>query len=303
MTRDTDAGTASPLPPPAEAFAGRAKDLQALCDTVVEAASVGAGLWFSYLFVLLYLLITAGGVTHRDLFLESPVKLPFLYMDLPLLGFFLLGPLIFLIVHAYVLLHFVLLAGKVGDFDAELRAQIAGEANEELRTRLRRQLPSNIFVQFLAGPHEVRRGVLGFMLQLIAWISLAIGPLVLLVFFELQFLPYHNEAISWLEGEDEMAKVWKAQASSSPGVKLYEKRLAKLWRKIGCVAEDAPYMIRGLLVQLGYWPSPFDEQSPQLPELAKAFEEHCPGARGLTDAEKATLKEIRDRTPPVSRLP
>jgi hypothetical protein len=29
-----------------------------------------------------------GGVTHRDLFLGSPVKLPFLNVDLPLLGFF-----------------------------------------------------------------------------------------------------------------------------------------------------------------------------------------------------------------------
>jgi hypothetical protein len=115
-------------------------------------------------------------------------------VDLPLLGFFVLGPAIFLIVHAYVLLHFVLLAGKVGDFDTELRAQIA---DEEVRSRLRRQLPSNIFVQFLAGSREVRSGVMGFMLRLIAQISLVIGPIALLVFFELQFLPYHNEAITW----------------------------------------------------------------------------------------------------------
>jgi len=183
-----------PPPPTAAALAGKAKDLEALRDAVVDAASVGAGLWFSYLFVLFYLLIAAGGVTHRDLFLESPVKLPFLNVDLPLLGFFVLGPVIFLIVHAYVLLHFVLLAGKAGDFDAELRAQIA---DEEVRSRLRRQLPSNIFVQFLAGSREVRSGVMGFMLRLIAQISLVIGPLALLVFFQLQFLPYHNEAITW----------------------------------------------------------------------------------------------------------
>jgi hypothetical protein len=56
-----------------------------------------------------------GGLANRDVFLASPVKLPFLNVDLPLLGFFWLGPLIFLIVHAYVLLHFVLLAGKVGE--------------------------------------------------------------------------------------------------------------------------------------------------------------------------------------------
>ena len=187
-------GEPPPLPPTAAALASKAKDLEALRDAVVDAASVGAGLWFSYLFVLFYLLIAVGGVTHRDLFLENPVRLPFLNVDLPLLGFFWLGPAIFLVVHAYVLLHFVLVAGKVGDFDAELKEQIK---DEEVRRRLRRQLPSNIFVQFLAGPREVRSGVLGFLLQAVAWISLVIGPIALLVFFELQFLPYHNEAISW----------------------------------------------------------------------------------------------------------
>ena len=171
----------TPLPPTAESLTGKAKDLLALRDAVVDAASVGAGLWFSYLFVLLYLLIAVGSVTHRDLFLESPVRLPFLNVDLPLLGFFVLGPAIFLVVHAYVLLHFVLLAGKVGDFDAELRAQIA---DEEVRRRLRRQLPNNIFVQFLAGPRGVRFGVMGFLLRQIAQISLVIGPIALLVFFE-----------------------------------------------------------------------------------------------------------------------
>jgi Pentapeptide repeats (8 copies) len=161
---------------------------------LVDAASVGAGLWFSYLFVMIYFLIAVGGVTHPDLFLKNPVRLPFFNVDLPLLGFFVLGPAIFLIVHAYVLLHFVLLAGKVGDFDTELKAQIA---DEEVRRRLRRQLPSNIFVQFLAGSREVRTGVLGFLLRLIAQVSLVIGPVALLVFFELQFLPYHGWSITW----------------------------------------------------------------------------------------------------------
>jgi uncharacterized protein YjbI with pentapeptide repeats len=183
-----------PNPPPLPAFAAKAKDLDALRAAVIDAASVGAGLWFSYLFVLLYLLIATGGITHRDLLLENPIKLPFLSVELPLIGFFVLGPLLFLIVHAYVLLHFVLLADKVGVFHAELAAQVG---DEDLRTRLRRQLPSNIFVQFLAGPHEVRTGFMGMLLRLIAQISLVIAPLAVLVFILFQFLPYHHEAIAW----------------------------------------------------------------------------------------------------------
>jgi hypothetical protein len=166
-------------------FAARAKDLGALRDAVVDAASVGAGLWISYLFALFYFAIAAGAVTHRDLLLESPVKLPFLNVELPLKAFFFLGPLVFLILHAYVLLHFVLMAGKIGAFHLELQAQISGPAFtpesffEDARARLRRQLPSNIFVRSLAGPREVRRGITGFLLRRIIDISLVAGPIAL----------------------------------------------------------------------------------------------------------------------------
>jgi hypothetical protein len=52
---------------------------------------------------LLYLAIAVGSVTHRDLLFENPVKLPFLNADLPVRVFFVVGPGLFLIVHAYVL--------------------------------------------------------------------------------------------------------------------------------------------------------------------------------------------------------
>src|SRR5271169_1788333 len=143
--------------------ADKTKDLEASRNALVETAGVGGGLWLSYIFVLFYLFIAAAGVTHRDLLFESPVKLPFLNVDLPLTSFFSLGPALFLIVHAYVLLHLMLLTNKVGSFNAELEELIS---EDDVKTRWRRQLPSNIFVQFLAGPKEVRTGVIGLMLRL-----------------------------------------------------------------------------------------------------------------------------------------
>src|SRR5271166_5013094 len=174
-------GAARPADPPP--LPAKANDLEALRKAVEDAANASGNLWLSYLFTLFYLLIAAGAVTHQDLFFEKPVKLPFLSVDLPLRAFFALGPPIFLVLHAYVLLHFVVLAGKIGAFDDALRDQVP---DEDTRRRLRRQLPSSIFVQFLAGPREVRHGVTGLLLPLVAWISLVIGPLVLFLFFELQ---------------------------------------------------------------------------------------------------------------------
>jgi uncharacterized protein YjbI with pentapeptide repeats len=181
-------------PSTAQAFAAKAKDLGALREAVVDAAGVGAGLWISYLFLFLYLFIAVAAVTHRDLLFENPVKLPFLNVELSLVGFFVVGPLLFLVLQAYVLLHFAMLAGKIGVFHSELQAQIK---DDDTRARLRRQLPSNIFVQYLAGPYEMRTGIMGFMLRLIALISLVLFPIALLVFFQLQFLPYHNALITW----------------------------------------------------------------------------------------------------------
>ena len=119
-----------PAPAPAPGLppiAAKADDLEAIKKAVDDAASVGGGLWLSYLFVLFYLTVAAGAVTHADLFLENPVKLPFLNIELPLLAFFFLAPILFLIVHAYTLVHLVMLTDKAKRFHQALHSQIGDE--------------------------------------------------------------------------------------------------------------------------------------------------------------------------------
>jgi hypothetical protein len=74
-----------PQPPAADLppIATKAGDLEAIKKTVDDTAAVGGG-YGSYLFVLFYLAVAAGAVTHADLFLENPVKLRFLNTELPL---------------------------------------------------------------------------------------------------------------------------------------------------------------------------------------------------------------------------
>jgi hypothetical protein len=50
----------------------KADDLEPIKKALDGAAAVGRALWFSYLFVLFYLAVAAGAVTHADLFLEKP---------------------------------------------------------------------------------------------------------------------------------------------------------------------------------------------------------------------------------------
>jgi hypothetical protein len=103
-------------PPLSSIAAKTADDLEAFRKSVEDSAAVSGGLWLSYLFVLFYLGIAAGAVTHVDLLLQNPVKLPFLNIELPLLACFSLAPLLFVITHAYTLVNLALLADRVRQF-------------------------------------------------------------------------------------------------------------------------------------------------------------------------------------------
>src|ERR1700730_10559518 len=50
---------------PLPAIAAKADDLEEIKKSVEDAASVSGGLWLSYLFVLSYIAIAAGAVTHE----------------------------------------------------------------------------------------------------------------------------------------------------------------------------------------------------------------------------------------------
>jgi hypothetical protein len=184
-------------PETVEDAASATADLEALRVAIVDAAGVSAGVWFSYIFILLYLLIAVASITHRDLFFENPVKLPFLSVDLPLIGFFMFGPYLLIVIHAYVLLHFCLFAHKVRAFHKQLDTQGLDANSQDVGDRLRLRLPINIFIQLLAGLAYVRRGVISLFLRLIAWTTLVVAPVLLFIFFVFQFLPYHSAFITW----------------------------------------------------------------------------------------------------------
>ena len=195
---ESHAPSAAPEPPATTPdlpdFAKKASDLEEIKKAVEDAASVSGALWFSYLFVLFYFAIAAGAVTHADLFFENPVKLPILSVDLPLLAFFFLAPILFVIIHAYILVHLVMLTDKAKRYHQALHRQIEDDA---IRNGLRKQLPSNVFVQFLAGAPETREGPFGWILRAIGWTTLVIGPVLLLLLIQIQFLPFHNSFITW----------------------------------------------------------------------------------------------------------
>jgi len=106
-------------------------------------------------------------------------------------------------------------------------------------------------------------------------------------------------------GEDEMATIWAAHERETPAPEVYAKSLAGQWRELGCAAEGAPYVLHGLIARLRWWDSPFRDRSDEATSVAAAFldEAHCLGAHGLSEADKAILKEIAAPAAPQTPKP
>jgi hypothetical protein len=236
----------APPETPAAPGTDKAADLEEIKKAVEDAASVSGGLWLSYLFVLSYVAIAAGAVTHADLLLENPVKLPFLNVELPLKAFFALAPFVVLIIHAYALMHFRMLGKKATRFHNALYSQLPDRGtapdgtNKDIRDKKRWLLPSNIFVQTLAGPPELRAGFFGFMLKAIALTTLVLFPVLVLLLLQIQFLPFHDTRITWAQRGAlfvDVLLLWPLRppilADLSPETSQRARRFSRALRGIG----------------------------------------------------------------------
>jgi hypothetical protein len=173
-------------------------DVEALEKSLNDSATRVSTIWVSFLIFSLYLLIAATTVEHRQLFLAEPVKLPVVNIDLPLWGFFWLAPILFVIFHAYVLIQLILLARTAAAYDAAV-AKIAEQGNlsPEANASLRQRLANTLFAQILAGSPREREGSFGSLLKAMAWITLVIAPILILLTFQFMFLPYHSHLATW----------------------------------------------------------------------------------------------------------
>src|SRR5262245_4679716 len=172
------------------------KDLGELQKALNEAAGKASVLWTTFITFQLYLAIAFGSVTHRALFLETPIKLPLLNVDLSLIGFFVVAPLLLLIFHFYLFLQLLGLASKAKDYNTLLVDEAPAASD---RRYLRQRLDVFPILQFLAGPSDQRTGFRGYSLRLMAWITLVATPVLILLQGQVTFLPYHREWIVWLQ--------------------------------------------------------------------------------------------------------
>jgi uncharacterized protein YjbI with pentapeptide repeats len=162
-----------------------------LLDAVSAAARRSNALWLIFLGLMAYAALTVASLTHRDLLLDAGIALPLLGTRIDLSRFFVLAPAAFVLVHLVVIAQFVLLARKALEFDAALRLL----ESTDLRSHpLRLELDSFFFVQAIAGPERSR--VVSAFLHGIAWLSLLVLPLLLLLYVQVALLPFHASMVT-----------------------------------------------------------------------------------------------------------
>ena len=162
-----------------------------LLDAVNRAAARTNTAWLLFLALMAYAALTVGSLTHRDLLLDAGVVLPLLQMRIDLSRFFIVAPVAVAFLHIMLVAQHVLLASKTLEFDAALRLL---ESTDRRSHPLRLNLDSSFFVQALAGPERSR--VVAAILNGIAWLTLLILPLLLLLYMQAAFLPYHAAAVT-----------------------------------------------------------------------------------------------------------
>jgi hypothetical protein len=175
-------GAAAVRPRPIEQancqFYDKANSFDNVRAAIEEGSGFVRGLWVTFVLLGAYLVIATASVTHTQLFLETPIKLPLFDVNLPLVAFFWAAPFIFIIFHFYLLLQLVVLAEKIRRLNDVIAA---ARLTESLRHNLRLLLPNDLLVQFLAGPRKRRQGAMGFMFRAVAWITVVAGPVLLLL--------------------------------------------------------------------------------------------------------------------------
>jgi uncharacterized protein YjbI with pentapeptide repeats len=162
-----------------------------------DAASYCRTLWAAFIGYAATLFILTSGTTHEALLRRTPVKLPLFDVDsgIPLLLFYVIAPLLLVLFHLNLLMKLQDLRVRVQELIVPLNYVDEDNAQFE-RNRLRRRLMAFDYATLNAGLVTDRRERV--LLRVVTDTTVFVVPVLLLLFVQLQFLPYHDWKISWL---------------------------------------------------------------------------------------------------------
>jgi uncharacterized protein YjbI with pentapeptide repeats len=166
-----------------------------------SATNVARGLWITFLSLSTYLAVAAGSVTHRDLFLEKPIKLPLLNADLPLVAFFWIAPLLLVVYHGNLMLNLKFMGDNARKYFNLVDERAPNHLPEDARfvktkESLFLQLPNFVVIQMLIARRLRQRDLMASAIYATVVLTVVISPILVLLLMQLQFLPYHSALVT-----------------------------------------------------------------------------------------------------------
>jgi hypothetical protein len=168
------------------------EEVKGFLDEANGASDPASSAWLAFLALLTYVVVTLASVSHKNLLLNSPVRLPIINADIPLVGFFQYAPALFLLVYLSLLVQHVILARKYRKFTDAITSYEMEMGTEQ---PARERVDSYVFSQIAAGPKP--NLITKFMMQLIVYVTFSVLPIITLLYFQIKFLPYHDVSITY----------------------------------------------------------------------------------------------------------
>ncbi|MEN2495238.1 MAG: hypothetical protein TECD_01159 [Hyphomicrobiaceae bacterium hypho_1] len=161
-------------------------------EAVNKASKAACYSWYIHITTLTYLTIILSNLTHKDLLLNQTINLPIVNVEISLIGFFFFGPSVFLLSLFRLLLQHKMLYKKLVFLNHDMPRETTNSKSLDIRD----EIHSYFFTQLIVGRRDGRyASLLSFRLMVI--ITFIAAPLFLLYFFQIRFLPYHSEAVTW----------------------------------------------------------------------------------------------------------
>lgn len=168
------------------------KRIEELLKEADSASRHVNNVYITFLLLGAYVGVTIASTTHEQLLRISPVTLPLLNVGVPIKSFYLVVPSLLLLFHFNLLLQLYLLSRKLFCLDAAL----AGQVKEGDSVDQRVLLFSFPFTHMLIGRH---RGLVRSLLTLMVWVSFLLLPVILLIWAQIAFLPFHDLSATVLQ--------------------------------------------------------------------------------------------------------
>jgi uncharacterized protein YjbI with pentapeptide repeats len=161
-----------------------------LLREVNEASGTARHSSLFFMALAAYCYVTLVGISHKDLLLNTMVDLPVLQVKIPQRSFAVFAPLLLVLVHFGILLQHITLSRMVRELDKRL----LDREKSGWRDPWRLVLNSYGYTQAFAGRFSSR--LVRISAHAMTRIPLGIVPIMLLLLFQIVFLPYHDPFIT-----------------------------------------------------------------------------------------------------------